>query len=291
MKDRKELVKVYADAIDGSKWVDIDGTQVHYRFHQHTDSKKPVLVLIHGILDSLHTWDSWLPFLKHDFNVLTFDVPGFAFTYPVRINRYERYTYAHFLKELLASLGISQQVFIAGNSLGGFIGWSFSYCFPEQVRGLFLTSPAAYPLRVPPIPIIVANLPLLSKISEKVLNRRLYDRIAKKIYANPDLFPEENLERGFDLISMKGASVHYNKVFKEMSYFLSGYPHEVSDLAAPTMVVWGDSDRLIPTKQMKLWKRDNPNLEYRTIENCGHIPHGERPQKSAKLLLSFFDSL
>jgi pimeloyl-ACP methyl ester carboxylesterase len=119
----------------------------------------------------------------------------------------------------------------------------------------------------------------------------LYDRIAKKIYANPDLFPEENLERGFDLISMKGASVHYNKVFKEMSYFLSGYPHEVSDLAAPTMVVWGDSDRLIPTKQMKLWKRDNPNLEYRTIENCGHIPHGERPQKSAKLLLSFFDTL
>jgi pimeloyl-ACP methyl ester carboxylesterase len=291
MNQRQELIERYAAPESGSRWVNVDGMDVHYRLHQHEDESRPVLVLVHGILDSLHTWDEWVSDLKSDFSILVFDVPGFALTYPVTIKKYERYTYAYFLKELLHELGIEQKVLLAGNSLGGFISWSFSYCFPEKVLGFFVTSPAAYPLKVPPVPIIVANIPLLPIISNRVLNRTLYDKVARSIYFEPSLMSEDNLQRGFLFMKMKGASSLHNKVFKDMAYFLKGYPHEVSELKVPGKVLWGDTDRFIPLKQMDLWKRDNPSLDYEVIEECGHVPHLEKPRMSSEILRNYFLNL
>lgn len=288
MKSRQELENIYADPAHGSSWCVVDGTRVHYRFINKDDSSKPILVLIHGILDSLHSWQDWVNLLKDEFRILIFDVPGFGLTFPVRIEQYQRYTYAHFLKAFLDELNIKEKVFLSGNSLGGFISWTFSFCYPDRVHAFAVTSPAAYPLKVPPIPVLVANLPGLPFLSRKLLNRKIYDKIARRIYFDGKQMSEENLERGFRMMAMEGADSFYNKVFKDMTYFIRGYPHEISDLNTAGLVIWGDTDRLIPTKQIELWKRDNPNLSYSILEKCGHIPHGEKPRESAELLIKFF---
>ena len=51
----ERLKSRYGDAAQGSRYVEIDGFNVHYRDEGSRD--KPALVLIHGVVASLHTWD------------------------------------------------------------------------------------------------------------------------------------------------------------------------------------------------------------------------------------------
>jgi hypothetical protein len=48
----------YASAESGSRFIELDGFNVHYRDEGSHD--KPALVLIHGVVASLHTWDGWV---------------------------------------------------------------------------------------------------------------------------------------------------------------------------------------------------------------------------------------
>ena len=70
LKDR------YAHPDSGSRFIELGGFNVHYR--DEGDRNKPVLVLIHGVVASLHTWDDWLPAFAADYRVIRFDVPGFG---------------------------------------------------------------------------------------------------------------------------------------------------------------------------------------------------------------------
>ena len=49
----------YGNAADGSRYVELDGFNIHYRDEGSRD--KPALVMIHGVVASLHTWDGWVP--------------------------------------------------------------------------------------------------------------------------------------------------------------------------------------------------------------------------------------
>ena len=67
------------------KIADLDGLRLHYRDEGSRD--KPVLVLIHGVVASLHTWDDWVPAFAAHYRIIRFDVPGFGLTGPARLTQ------------------------------------------------------------------------------------------------------------------------------------------------------------------------------------------------------------
>ncbi len=69
-----ELTPRYASA--ASQFVPIDGVTVHYR----DEGAGPPLVLIHGALASLHTWDGWVSRLASHRRLVRLDLPGYGLT-------------------------------------------------------------------------------------------------------------------------------------------------------------------------------------------------------------------
>ncbi|VFT63819.1 hydrolase [Pseudomonas aeruginosa] len=53
----ESLRERYAAPSSGSRFIELDGFPLHYRDEGSRD--KPVLVMIHGVVASLHTWDDW----------------------------------------------------------------------------------------------------------------------------------------------------------------------------------------------------------------------------------------
>lgn len=58
-------------------------------------------------------------------------------------------------------------------------------------------------------------------------------------------------------------------------------------LTVPTMVVWGDHDRIVPTSDAERTARLIPGAELRIVEDCGHAPHRDRPDALRRVLESF----
>jgi len=61
-----------------SRFALIEGMNVHYR----DEGAGPPLVLIHGTLSSLHTWDGWVGQLAPHRRVIRLDLAGFGLTGP-----------------------------------------------------------------------------------------------------------------------------------------------------------------------------------------------------------------
>ncbi|SVE42847.1 uncharacterized protein METZ01_LOCUS495701, partial [marine metagenome] len=72
----KQLKEKYASS--NSRYLSIDDTVIHYQ----DEGEGPVLILSHGALASLHTWDGWVDALKSKYRLIRFDIPGFGLSGP-----------------------------------------------------------------------------------------------------------------------------------------------------------------------------------------------------------------
>ena len=70
----------YGHPASGSRYVELDGFAVHYRDEGHPD--QPVVVMMHGVVASLHTWDGWVKAFSRHYRVIRFDLPCFGLTGP-----------------------------------------------------------------------------------------------------------------------------------------------------------------------------------------------------------------
>ena len=282
--ERIEMEKKYASPKDKSQFISVNNTRVHFRREGNPNGE--TLLLIHGICDSLHTWDKWTTNLKEEYQILRIDLPGFGLTHPVHIKKWDRFTYAHFIKAFLDKLEI-KKVHIGGNSLGGYAAWTFAYHYPEQVEKIVLVDPAAYPMKKPPLPLRLANIPLVNTFSEWSTPKWFFEKISRQVYAKPANMPQESLERYYDLMLTQGNRQLYNFVFRKLMEFKDIYPKEISSIKNPTLLIWGAKDRWIDPKQAELWRQDHQNIKINILKNSGHVPQEEHPKETTKLVRDF----
>jgi pimeloyl-ACP methyl ester carboxylesterase len=46
----------------------------------------------------------------------------------------------------------------------------------------------------------------------------------------------------------------------------------------PTMIVWGDEDKIIPVQQTETWRKFIPQANIQTFKGAGHLVHLEKPE-------------
>jgi pimeloyl-ACP methyl ester carboxylesterase len=135
----------YASA-PASRFVRVGGLGVHYRDEGPRladPATAPVVVLLHGMSSSLHTWDGWTAALSDSLRVVRPDLPGYGITGPRADGDYRITGYVRFLDAFLDSLGVARASF-AGNSLGGEIAWRYALARPERVDRLVLVDASGY---------------------------------------------------------------------------------------------------------------------------------------------------
>lgn len=119
----------------------VDGRSVHYRDEGRSNGK--TVVLLHGFLQSLDVWSSYVLTYMHDFRVITIDLPGHGQT-DTFSEVHSMDFMARIVKSVLEEAGVDQCVMV-GHSMGGYVAMAFAEKYPYTLRGLGLINSHALP--------------------------------------------------------------------------------------------------------------------------------------------------
>jgi pimeloyl-ACP methyl ester carboxylesterase len=257
-----------------SRFLDLGGLQVHYR----DEGDGPPLLLLHGTGASLHTWDGWTSALRGKFRVIRMDLPGFGLTGPNQDDDYRISSYVEFVEAFRKRLSLDSFA-LAGNSLGGFIAWRYAVAHPAQVAALVLLDPAGYRIDRPALVFRLAKIPGLSWLLTKLDPRRLTEKTLRDAYGDAGKITPELVERYRDLALREGN----RRAFMARAAGRGGSDRsaDVAKVRAPTLILWGSLDRLIPVEHAERFHRAIAGSALIVYPGVGHVPMEEIPDRSA----------
>jgi len=279
----EELSKRWAQP--PSTFIDVAGMHVHLRDEGPRDDPEPI-VLLHGTSASLHTWDGWTKVLSQTRRVIRFDLPGFGLTGPSPDGDYSIEAYVRFVVAMLDALQV-KKVVLGGNSLGGNIAWETAVAHPERVSRLILVDAAGYPLKSKSVPIgfRIAQTPVLNKLALVTLPRGLVASSVRNVYGDPSKVTPELVDRYYELTLRAGNRASLAKRFQQSPH--GAHAADIKRITQPTLILWGEKDRLIPIDHADAFHRDIPHNTLVRFAGLGHVPHEEDPESTVAAVLAF----
>jgi pimeloyl-ACP methyl ester carboxylesterase len=268
-----------------SQFMALDGMQVHFRDEGPRDDPVPI-VLLHGTGSSLHTWEGWAAGLKDRRRVITLDRPGFGLTGPNPTGDYTMAYYVGFLDRFLNQLGV-QKVVLAGNSSGGRMAWHFAATYPQRVTQLALLAPAGYPRTTPlPIGLRISMTPVLGPLVLHIAPPSAAESSVRGAYGDPGKVTPELVRRNTELASREGNRAALGSSLRQAH--VDGDTARIRELRAPTLILWGSKDAVIPPDDGKRFIHDVRDSRLVILEGVGHLPQEE---DAARSLAAFKDFL
>ncbi len=266
------------------RFMEIAGARVRVR--EEGDPAAPPILLIHGFTHSLETWDGWAEILKSDYRVIRYDLLGHGLTGPDPRERYAPTERAAFIGDVLDALGLERMA-IAGNSLGGLAAWRFASAHPDRVEALILISPGAYSLNgVSDAP---AEIPAAMKAYLLTAPEAGVRVSAEHIYGDDGKITDERVATMGDMIRREGNGAAMIKSLEEFT--LPDPSQALTTITAPTLILWGEDDILIPTEQGAAIEAAIPDARLITYPGVGHAAQEEAPAKTAFDAIEFLRSL
>ena len=283
--ETKELNDETRKEAASGAFVQLPDGVTHYELGGPEDGQ-PV-VLVHGFSTPYFIFDPTFEFLTGSgFRVLRYDLFGRGWSDRPKLP-YDIHLFVKQLADLLDALNIKQPIALAGLSMGGPISTAFIDRYPERVDRHILIDPAGAK------PIVITRL----------LTAALIPGVGELMVG---LFGSENMVKNvaadfFDPVLIKHFQASYRiqmqfSGFKRaiLSTMRNGmlasfydYYQRVGRLKKRTLLFWGRNDNTVPFEHSKDILAALPHTEFHIIEDCGHIPHYEKPQAVNPILLEF----
>jgi pimeloyl-ACP methyl ester carboxylesterase len=270
----------------------LHGHRVSYR----TAGDGPeVVVLIHGITGSADTWEEVIPALAEEFTVVAPDLLGHGHSAKPR-GDYSLGAYASGVRDVVAALGYDHAT-VVGHSLGGGVAMQLAYQFPERCDRLVLVSSGGlgrevHPLlRAAALPGAEFVLPIVCATKLRDAGNAVWGALGQLgLSAGPDL---EEMWRGYASLADRDAQQAFVHTLRTI---VDGGGQRVSAtdrlyLAAevPTLLVWGEADRIIPVEHGIEAQEAIPGSRLEVFEGAGHFPHRTDPDRFVDALVDFVE--
>jgi len=273
-----------------SDFIELRGQLVHLRDEGPRGDAEPI-VLLHGTSASLHTWEGWAHELKGRRRVISFDLPGFGLTGPFAgayaADDYRGDTYARFVLDLLDALKLPRVV-LGGNSLGGEIAWRVATLAPARVSRLILVDSSGLPFTPQSIPLgfAAARLPVVGWLSQHLLPRELVAQSVASVYGDPSRLTPALVDRYFELALREGNRRALGQRLRQLGDG-SDAPARLATIRQPTLIVWGERDRLIPPASGRDFAQRIAGSTLVLLPGLGHVPQEEDPARSLQPVKAF----
>jgi pimeloyl-ACP methyl ester carboxylesterase len=241
------------------------------------------ILLIHGFDSSVLEFRRLLPLLALTHPTWAVDLLGFGFTERQRDIAYspaaiKTHLY-HFWKTL-----IGQPVILLGASMGGAAAIDFTLTYPKLVQKLILIDSAGLKGGSALSKLMFPQL--YSLAAEFLRNSQVRDRICRSAYKNPDLINDDTLccrDLHIEMANWKESLITFTQSGGYQAFKLQ----QLGKIGQPTLILWGDSDRILGTKDGEKFRQAIPQSQLIWIPDCGHIPHVEKPEITAHHILDF----
>lgn len=265
-----------------------NGQVVHVR--DQGPKEALTLVLLHGSNDSLHAWDAWAARLKDSFRVVTLDLPGHGLTGPAPDGDYSIEAGMRAVTGVTNALEIDRFV-LGGNSMGGHIAWRYALANPERLEALILVDAGGVPMPAGamrselPIGFRLARMTWIAPLLEHLTPRWLIARSLRQSVADPDKVTDAQIDRYWNLLRFPGNRVATIKRFALP--LVSDEADRLDQIAVPTLIQWGDQDRLVPLDVASVFRERIPASELVIYPGVGHLPMVEAPEQTVADVITF----
>jgi pimeloyl-ACP methyl ester carboxylesterase len=276
------------------RWRVVDGTPVNTieLGPENGDAEAKPVVFVHGLSGSWPNWLEQLPAFAAEHRVITLDLPGFGHS-PMPRETISIPGYAQLLDRLLDQLEVDAAA-VVGNSMGGFIGAELAIAFPQRVERLVLVSAAGISTHAPrgsaqAVPvlrrlerILMASAAWAASVSDTTMRRaRLRDAALGVVIRHPSKLPAA---LAAEQVRGAGKPGFIQALQSIIEYEIR---ERLSKIACPTLIVWGERDRLISVRDADVFAELIPNSRKVVFEDTGHMSMLERPQEFNSLLEEF----
>jgi len=267
--------------------VQVDGRMVNL---VEVGEGSPIL-FVHGLSGRWANWlENILPFAR-DHRVIAMDLPGFGES-EMPAGDITISGYGSFLDSLCDELGIDRAALV-GNSMGGFIGAELAIRYPHRVHRLVLVSAAGISIEN------WRNEPALTALRR---TEAVGVWMASQLARRSDDFSRRP---GLRTLLLGGIIRHPTRLSPNMAFellqgsgtpgfvpaldALTDYPirERLPEIACPTLILWGDRDFLVPTRDAHEFERLIPDSRKEIWERTGHLPMVERPARFNRTVAEF----
>jgi pimeloyl-ACP methyl ester carboxylesterase len=265
-----------------------DGARAHVR--DQGNKNGPVLVLVHGSNSSLFTWEPWVTRLFQNYRIVTMDLPGHGLTGAVPNNDYSQEGMVKFVDEIVTKLGIDKFA-LGGNSMGGGVVARYAEEHPDKVRDLILVDAGGEPGKAGdhvPLVFKIARTPVLNKLLLHITPRSLVKEGLNDAIVHKEIITDKMIDQYWEFARMEGSRAANGERFQLP--FTNDVKQHIGDIKAPTLIVWGAQDHLIPVDAAYAFHKDIPGSTLIVYPATGHIPMEEVPDRSAADVNRFLGS-
>lgn len=241
--------------------------------HAIVEGSGPPVVLVHGVTESALTFHELQHAIAHVATVHAVDLPGHGLTdIPPEVLSLDEM--AHWVDAYMEAEGIERAV-LCGWSMGGGVSLELAIQRPSRVGALVLLGSIGAQM---PMPFTLGLLRfhgvgelMVRLVESPTFRRELLRDTAHGSFTRHDAA----VDRYWDMWHVRGRVDYIRRLMRSLD--IEPLENKLGAVRAPTIIVHGDHDRLVPLSVARALANKIPNAELRVLAHTGHTPHLEEP--------------
>ena len=268
---------------ENSHFITLGGKKIHYT----VQGNGPALVLVHGFGGSTFAWDKLVGYLTPHYTVYALDLLGFGLSDKPVDASYALPAQADIVCALITALGIEETVLI-GHSMGGVIVADAVSKLPGRIKGIIMIEPGFY--YTPP-----AFFQHLFSPFDRAMAKMFYSRMGREksfvgSYYDTSLVTPEMIDELLIARQTPGAVEAMQAMSSDPAAY-STYEDIAAAVTGPSLMIWGERGEKTRTREIEDSRRLMKGSQLVMVEKCGHYVQDEKPEKCAKAIVAFLQSL
>lgn len=270
--------------LPSSHFISWRGAEIHYT----EEGSGPTLLLIHGFGGHHRNFNKITAAMKDKYRIIRVDLPGFGLSDCPAVDM-KRPQYGAMYKDFMqffvdTAMGIDS-MYVVGNSMGGMIAWNMAAQAPQKIKKLVLLNSAGYDLEKTANGLFIIKYKGFRKMFDKGMPLFVSESNAAKVYAKPELMDPNEVLINNAIGNREGNLAHMLNMAGDRDFPDTAL---IAQVKCPTLIIWGEQDKIINVEHAQRFKRDIPNSKLVIYDPCGHVPMIERMEDTKRDIEKFF---
>ncbi|MDP5121574.1 MAG: alpha/beta hydrolase [Spirosomaceae bacterium] len=241
-------------------------------FNYIDEGQGEIILILHGLFGALSNFESVVAGFKGDYRVIIPVMP--IYDMPVKQAGLEGLQ--AFIERFVDFKSLDNMILL-GNSLGGHVGLLYTLAHPEKVKSLVLTGSSGL---------------FENTMGGSFPKRGSYSYIKERVeytFYDPKTATKNLVDECFEVTSSIPKCMNILQIAKSAQR--NNMAKEITNITAPTLLIWGLNDTITPPSVGHEFDRLIPNSELFFIDKCCHAPMMERPELFNKILKKYLTKL
>lgn len=282
-----ELRHRYADP--ASRFMTIKGLEVHYK--DEGPRGAPVMFMVHGSNSSLRTWDVIAAQLKTRYRIIRYDIPGYGLSGRISDEAARTVQPVDIAEGLIDALGVRRITFV-GVSSGGTMGMYLAARRPDLVARLVLSNTPSDPVDTSHLvqPQAFLDAQARMKTNGGYQDQIFWDQFLTFFAGAPGRISART-RREYHDFNRRTPEAHPVAMTARIGNGKEA-DVEMAKIVAPTFLIWGGADPLLPESAALALVRHVPHAQISRVimPDVGHYPPLEVPERFARLLTAYVEA-